>query len=66
MTAAAPTAPVPKTARVEPILGFSSFRTVPAPVLNPHPSGPKCVSGTSDGTLTTDSSTTFAYVAKDD
>ncbi len=50
ITAASPTAPAPVTAIEEPAGGRSSFRTDPAPVFTPQPSGARASSGTDAGT----------------
>src|SRR5690349_4770016 len=40
-----PTAPVPKSTKLEPGFGLSTLNTAPAPVRTPQPSGPRMSSG---------------------
>ncbi len=52
ITAAKPTDPQPKTAKLLPAWGFRVLITAPAPVCRPQPSGPSSSSGTSESTFT--------------
>ena len=66
MTAARPTAPVPKTAMPAPAGTASEFITVPAPVCRPQPRGARSSSGSSRGTMTTLRLVARLWVANDD
>jgi hypothetical protein len=66
ITEARPTAPVPKTARVLPGAGASTFHTVPKPVSTPQPSGASTVRSASSSTRTTLASSAKAYSAKEE
>jgi hypothetical protein len=65
-TALIPTAPTPNTAIEDPGLGRSEFITAPAPVITPHPMGPRISRGTSSRTFTTFRSLANAKSAKED
>ena len=66
MTAARPTAPVPKTAMPAPAGTASEFMTVPAPVCRPQPSGASSARGRSFFNLHQVASVERAWVAKED
>lgn len=66
MTALRPTEPAPKTAMLLPAGGLSEFRTPPAPVWMPQPSGPSSSRGAVGSTLTTLRSVARAWVANAD
>ncbi len=66
MTAARPTAPVPKMAMLAPSETFNEFITVPAPVCRPQPSGARTSRRKSLGTLTRLRSVARAWVANED
>src|SRR5260370_9331265 len=64
--AAKPSAPVPKITNVESGVGFSTLRTEPAPVIMPHPRGPRNLRGASGRTLITFRAGEIECVANDD
>ena len=66
MTAAMPTAPVPKMAMLAPFETFSEFITVPAPVCRPQPNGAKTSRYKFLETLTRLRSVARAWVANED
>lgn len=61
-----PTAPVPKSTKLEPGVGLSTLSTAPAPVRTPQPSGPRMSSGAVSDTFTTLRAATFVTPAKED
>ena len=61
-----PSAPVPKIAKVISGRGLRTLRTVPAPVMNPQPSGPSRRNGASRRTLIALRAGAMACVANDD
>ena len=64
ITAARPTPPAPNTTSREFGSGLRTFRTAPAPVWNPHPSGAATVRSIDGSTTTTLSAAASAYCAK--
>src|SRR5258707_2452735 len=65
-TAASPTAPAPKIARLEPGCTSSELSTAPAPLWMPQPSGANTFSGRVLSTTTTLRLVAMACVANDD